>query len=158
MTISTAMAVAPLVTLLCNLSISNGTAPGNWKTFLIIPIHKQGDTSNPGNYRPISLLPIISKVLERHIFSDVHDWHINLDDGAEEQAVFIDLQKAFDSVPHARLMSKLSNLDMPSHLVAWISSYLCSRKQQVGMSGANSTTVDVISGVLQGSVLGPLLL
>jgi len=66
-------------------------------------------------------------VLERHIFvklyrflpcrsttgailSAVHDWHINLDDGAEVQAVFIDLQKAFDSVAHARLISQLSNL------------------------------------------------
>ena len=39
-----------------------------------------------------------------------HDWHINLDDGAEVQAVFIDLQKAFDSVAHARLISQLSNL------------------------------------------------
>ena len=181
---STALAIAPLVTLLCNLSISHGTVPGNWKTSLIIPIHKQGDASNPGNYRPISLLPIISKVLERHIseklrsfvtisdqqwgflpgrsttgaiLSAVHDWHVNLNSGAEVQAVFFDLQKAFDTVPHAKLISKLSNLDIPTHLVSWISSYLCSRKQQVGVSGANSTPVDVISGVPQGSVLGPTL-
>ena len=65
---STALAIATPVTLLCNLSISNGTVPGNWKISLIIPIHKQGDASNPGNYHPISLLSIISKVLERHIF------------------------------------------------------------------------------------------
>ena len=91
------------------------------------------------------------------ILSAVHDWHINLDDGAEVHAVVFDLQKAFDSVPHATLISKLSNLDIPSHLVAWISSYLCSRKQQVGVSGANSTPVDVISGVPQGSALGPFL-
>ena len=124
---STAMAIAPLVTLLCNLSLSNGTVPSSWKTSLIIPIHKKGDTSTPENYRPILRWPIISKVLERHIFeklyrflpcrsttgaifSAVHDWHINLDDGAEVQAVFIDLQKAFDSVAHARLISQLSNL------------------------------------------------
>ena len=88
------------------------------------------------------------------ILSAVHDWHINLDDGPEVQAAFIDLQKA---VLHARLISKLSNLDIPSHLVAWISSYLYSRKQQVGISGANSTPVDAVSGVPQGSVLGPLL-
>ena len=73
------------------------------------------------------------------------------------QAVFFDLQKAFDTVPHAKLISKLSNLDIPTHLVSWISSYLYSRKQQVGVSGANSTPVDVISGVPQGSVLGPTL-
>ena len=48
----------------------------------------------------------------------MHDWHINLDGGAEVQAVFFDLQKAFDTVPHAKLISKLSNLVIPSHLVA----------------------------------------
>jgi len=73
----------------------------------------------------------------------VNDWHINLDGGAEVQAVLFDLQKAFDTVPHAKLISKLSNLVIPSHLVTWISSYLCSRKQHVG--------------VPQGSALGPLL-
>jgi len=79
------------------------------------------------------------------------------------QVVFTDLQKALDSVSHDRLISKLSNLNILvastiSHLVAWISSYLCSRKQQVGVSGINSTTVNVISCVPQGSVLGALLL
>jgi len=87
----------------------------------------------------------------------VHDRHINLDDGAEVQAMFFGLQKAVDTVSHAKLTSKLSNLDVPAHLVTWISSYLCRRKQQVGVSGANSIPVDVISGVPQGSVLGPLL-
>jgi len=59
------------------------------------------------------------------ILSAVHDWYnINLDGGAEVQAVFFDLQKAFDTVPHAKLISKLSNPDIPSHLLTWSPGHL----------------------------------
>ena len=87
----------------------------------------------------------------------MNDWHCHLDRGAELQTVFFDFQKVFDTVPHAKLISKLTALNIPPHLVSWISSYLCSRKQQVVVSGAYSATVDVTSSVPQGSVLGPLL-
>ena len=85
------------------------------------------------------------------------DIAIYIDRGAKVQAVFFDFQKAFDTVPHAKLISKLAALNVPPHLVSWISSYLYSRKQQVIVSGAYSATVDVTSGVPQGSMLGPLL-
>lgn len=48
-----------------NLSVSSGIFPAAWKVALVIPIHKNGDKSNPGNYRPISLLPLFSKLLEK---------------------------------------------------------------------------------------------
>lgn len=135
-----------------------------WKVSLVIPIHKQGDRANPSDYHPISLLPIISKVLEQHItnklrsilsisdqqwgfipgrsttgaiLSAVQDWHGHLDKGADVQAVFIDLQKAFDSVPHGPLIDKLISLNISTVLVSWISSYLYNRKQQVGVSGVS---------------------
>ena len=91
------------------------------------------------------------------ILSAMHDWHEHLDKGADVQAIFFDLQKAFDSVPHGPLIDKLISLNVPTVLVSWISSYLYNRKQQVGVCGVNSDPVNVISGVPQGSVLGPLL-
>ena len=64
----TAAAAVPLLAHLCNMSIINGTVPEHWKTSMVVPIYKRGDTSNPENYWPMSLLPIISKILERYIF------------------------------------------------------------------------------------------
>ena len=91
------------------------------------------------------------------ILSAIHDWHSELEDGAEVQSVvFFDLQKAFDSVPHRKLLQKLTHLNVPPHIIAWISSYLCNRSQKVGVAGFNSIPCHVLSGVPQGSVLGPM--
>ena len=73
-------------------------------------------------------------------------------------AVFFDLKKAFDSVPLKALIHKLQSIDLNSHILRWICSYLTSnRKQFVVLNGAKPTTCQVRSGVPQGSVLGPLL-
>ena len=72
-------------------------------------------------------------------------------------AVFLDYRKAFDSVPHAPLMKKLQDIGLQSNLLAWLHDYLTQRKQRVVVDGAASTQCTVISGVPQGSVLGPLL-
>ena len=177
----TAGSITPVIIALFNPSISMGIVPDQWKVSLVVPIHKQGERAN---YHPISLLPIISKVLEQHIanklrsilsisdqqwgfmpgrsttgaiLSAMRDWHEHLDKGADVQAIFFDLQKAFDSVPHGPLIDKLISLNVPTVLVSWISSYLYNRKQQVGVCGVNSDAVNVTLGVPQGSVLGPLL-
>ena len=64
---SVAQSIAPSVTRLVNQSIQSGCFPVFWKVSNIVPIPKSGDNTNPRNYRPISLLSILSKLLERHV-------------------------------------------------------------------------------------------
>ena len=64
----TAASITPTVTKLFNLSITQGRMPVNWKKSAIVPIPKTSDMSTPTNYRPISLLPLLSKLLERHFY------------------------------------------------------------------------------------------
>ena len=64
---STAPSIAPSITNLFNASLKAGFLPVSWKSSHVVPIPKTGDMSNPTNYRPISLLPILSKTLEHHI-------------------------------------------------------------------------------------------
>ena len=78
-------------------------------------------------------------------------------DGSEVCAIFFDVQKAFDSVPHAPLLQKLADIGINSYLLRWIQSYLMNRKQYVAVEGASPSMLQVLSGVPQGSVLGPLL-
>ena len=80
-----------------------------------------------------------------------------MDMGKEVCAVFFDLGKAFDSVPHLSLLEKLKSTGISQHLLSWLYSYLNDRKQFVVLDDENSTTTPVLSGVPQGSVLGPLL-
>ena len=80
-----------------------------------------------------------------------------LDDGYDVCAVFFDFQKAFDSVPHRPLLSKLMNLGLDASIVHWVENYLTSTHQTVAVNGSSSDCAAVLSGVPQGSVLGPLL-
>ena len=80
-----------------------------------------------------------------------------LEKGREIPTVFFDLQKAFNSVAHKLLLQKLLSLGVEPHTLAWISSYLFNRSQKVGIAGTTSSPCHVLSGVPQGSVLGPLL-
>ena len=71
--------------------------------------------------------------------------------------IYTDFSKAFDSVPHARLITKLEAIGIRGDLLGWIKSFLTNRKQRVIVDGEKSKWSDVKSGIPQGSVLGPLL-
>ena len=82
---------------------------------------------------------------------------LNITNGDVVDVVYLDFQKAFDTVPHARLMKKLQAYGIEGEILAWITEYLKERSQVVIVNGESSATSDVISGIPQGTVLGPLL-
>ena len=88
----------------------------------------------------------------------VDDWLKLLEEGKEICVTFFDYQKAFNSVPHRPLMEKLFALNLNPFLSRWISDYLTDRTQQVIVEGATSNVIEVLSGVPQGSILGPSVL
>ena len=174
-------------TQLCNLSISSGRFPDACKIAKLKPLFKKGSKTDPKNYRPISLLPLMSKVLERIVheqtmaFLDKHflykfqsrfrknhsiDFCLSFltdkiskgfDSGLLTGVILIDLQKAFDIIDHNILLLKMPSLGFSREVIDWYKSYLSSRKFHVNFHDKFSTSSDLRCGVPQGSILGPLL-
>lgn len=152
------------------------------------PIFKAGDRTLPSNYRPISILPIASKIAERvvcdQLVSYLNESEVNLhpmqsgfrknystetancyfveqirsqlDKGGVVGAVFLDLAKAFDTVNHNCLMSKLQNFNLSDAALMWMKSYLSNRSQCTRVADKCSSFASCPMEVPQGSILGPI--
>lgn len=94
---------------------------------------------------------------ETQLFELVTDLHHAVHASTIIDAVFIDFAKAFDKVPHSRLLMKLACLNINRNVTNWITNFLCKRYQFVTVNDSSSTLIEVKSGVPQGSVLGPIL-
>ena len=184
-----ASAVAPSLSKIINLSISSGTIPDDWKTSKVTPIYKgKGPTDDCGNYRPISVISHIAKIMEKVVlrqlktYLEEHKFISNCQsafiknnstttaihriisdvlEGINEDELtamcFIDLRKCFDTIDHEILLKKLSMYGISGATFSWFENYLKGRKQCVKLDGAMSTFLDIVIGIPQGSILGPIL-
>ncbi len=166
------------LTQIINASLDQAKIPADWKAAKVTPVYKAGKANQVGNYRPISILPVVSKLIERAVqvqvkhlsehnilspfqcgFRKGHSIETaaisltntikrNIDQGLLTGAVFID---------HTLIIQKLRNYGIENLELKWFKDYLTNRKQVVGYQNVHSESRPVTSGVPQGSILGLLL-
>ena len=169
-------------------SLNEGIVPSTWLKACITAIHKKGSKNEPGNYRPISIISIICKLMEsivrdklvshmerNNLFSKkqhgfvplrncmtnlltcIELWTEMIEHGLPIDIIYTDFAKAFDRVPHRRLVKKLQNLGIVGNTLKWIEAFLSGRSQCVRVENELSPWAPVKSGIPQGSVLVPIL-
>lgn len=181
--------ISESLTQIFNESIKTGIFPTDWKRARVTPLYKNsGERTDPSNYRPISVIPVIAKLIERVVYNQLYkylidnkllsqyqsgfrslhstvtalleatdSWAWNIDQGLVNSVVFLDLKKAFDTVDHDILLSKLHFYGIEDVALQWFESYLKNRSQACSVNGFQSTDLSITCGVPQGTILGPLL-
>ena len=181
-------ATLPILTRIFNNSFAACTFPRAWKISEVTPIFKSRDFDNPSNTRPISLLPILSKVCEKLAHKQFVNYlnynskiakqqsgnrqfhstetallHFtdeilkNMDKKKVSLVVLLDMSKAFDSVNHELLLSKLRKIGVSTSAHKWFKSYLIDHSQVVKIKDTTSKALPLEFRVAQRSILDSLL-
>ena len=180
--------ISALLVDIINLSLLKGIFQDKLKIAKVIPVYKAEDPSLFVNYRPISMLPVFSKLFEKVMYDRLvefaetyeilfrckfgfrknHSTSLSLihlinkissaiDKRESTVGVFLDLSKAFDTLDHQILFTKLEHYGIRGTALQWIKSYFSCRQQFVQFNQACSPMETIKCGVPQGSILGPLL-
>ena len=175
------LVLIPELTHLFNESLNTGLFPKSWRIGNITPIPKEGNPLESGNWRPITLLPLPSKLLENSfltnnnilderqhgfrlsfststaIFELVKKLFSSYDDGQCTSCIFVGYRKAFETLDHKILCQKLYRYYFTTMAVNRFKSYLTDRKHLVSTPNFTSELAEVKYGVPQGSTVGPIL-
>lgn len=175
-------AIAQSLTHIYNTNITSAIFPDNFKKARLSPVFKKDLPQVRNNHRPIFVLPIVSKPLDKHvalsylIFLSCHDllhckqpvyhetallslsdnWLNTMDNSKLVDVVFLDLSKAFDLFNHD-ILSKIAKYHASESIQRWFRFYLYNRTQRCAISGSLSDRLILTQGVPQGSILGPIL-
>jgi hypothetical protein len=177
--------LAPPLKVIFNSIIKCSAFPVKCKESRITPVYKNGDRCEITNYRPIAIINNFSKIFELVLFNRIynhvahmtsffqhgfqarrstvtnllsvtHFLQVNLDARKQIDVIYMDFSKAFDRVDHKLLLTKLDSFGFSDNLIQLIASYLSDRALFVQYRGFSSGLFQQLSGVPQGSVLGPL--
>lgn len=179
--------LSAIIAHICHVSIATGEIPSQWRKAVVTPVPKVPNPLAITDYRPISVTPILSRLIERIVVEHylrpalppeavedqfafrptgsttcalivfTHYVTSMLENNKFVRCLLIDYSKAFDTIEHCVLLEKLQKLNLPAYVFSWIKSFLLNRCQVVKIGENVSHECNISRGIVQGSVMGPAL-